>query len=86
MVFVKSAKKDKTPTNKQKGVVYEIPCGECELTYVGETLRTVTDRVKDHRRAVVKDDIQASAIATHVWQEEHKINFEKARVIDRAMG
>ena len=65
-------------------MVYEIPCGDCELTYVGETLRTVTHRVKEHRRAVVKGDIQALAIASHVWQEEHKINFDKARVIDRA--
>ena len=78
--------KDKTPTNKKKGVVYEIPCGDCELTYVGETPRTVTNRVKEHRRAVVKGDIQASAIASHVWQEEHKINVDKTRVIDRATG
>ena len=26
---------------------------------------------------VVKGDIQASAIASHVWQEEHKINLTK---------
>ena len=34
----------------------------------------------------MKGDIQASAIATHVWHEERKINFDKARVIDRATG
>ena len=85
MVFVQSAKRQDIHRQK-KGVVYEIPRGDCKLTYVGETLCTVTDRVKEHRRAVVKGDIQVSAIASHVWQEEHKINFDKARVIDRATG
>ena len=61
--------KDKTPTDKQKGVVYEIPCGECELTYLGEPLCTVTDQVREHQRAVAKGDIQASAVPAHVGKK-----------------
>ena len=34
----------------------------------------------------MKCDIQALAVAAHVWQEEHRINFDEARVIYRAKG
>ena len=33
--------KDEIPQNKRKGVVYEVPCDDCELTYVGETRYTI---------------------------------------------
>ena len=76
--------KDRVPMKKKKGVVYEIPCGECQLSYVGETLRTLEDRVREHRRHVQKGNVLQSAVAEHARIQEHTIRFDDARVIDQA--
>ena len=64
--------------------MYEVPCDDCELTFVGETLHTIKDRLKEHKRCVGRGDTKASAIAEHVWIEDHRMDFQKAKVIDRA--
>ena len=43
--------KNRTPEQKQTGVVYEIPCKECPEVYVGETKRTLKVRLSNHRQA-----------------------------------
>ena len=50
---------------KKKGVVYETPCGECQQPFVGETLRTLEERVREHRRHVQKGNVLQSAVAEH---------------------
>ena len=64
--------------------MYEVPCDDCEMTYVGETLRTIEDRLKEHKRCVQRGDTNASAIAENVWTEDHWVDFQKAKVIHRA--
>ena len=44
--------KNRTPEQKQTGVVYEIPCKDCSEVYVGETKRTLKVRLTEHRQAV----------------------------------
>ena len=44
--------KNRTPEQKQTGVVYEIPCKDCPEVYVGETKRTLKVRLSEHRQAV----------------------------------
>ena len=42
--------KDKRDTNSRTGVVYNIPCNNCDLSYIGESgriLQTSTDEHKD---------------------------------------
>ena len=69
--------KDEFPPKKRKGVVYEVPCDDCELTYVGETLRTIENRSKEHKRCVERGDTKASAIVDHVGTEDHRVDFQK---------
>ena len=38
LVHVKQPREEK----KKKGVIYEVPCKDCECVYIGETGRTVT--------------------------------------------
>jgi len=40
--------KDKLSTEQKAGVVYQIPCKQCDRTYVGETSRMLKDRITEH--------------------------------------
>jgi predicted GIY-YIG superfamily endonuclease len=42
--------KDKTPKEKKCGILYLIPCDNCEEFYVGETGRALEKRLKEHRK------------------------------------
>ena len=71
------------PKEKLAGVVYQIPC-QCGKVYVGETQRRLETRVKEHRDACNKGDTGKSAIAEHQWDQQHQVNWEDTRVLDRA--
>jgi len=53
-------------------VVYRIPysCGEA---YIGETVRRLEARVKEHRDACQKGALEKSALAEHAWMSHHPI-------------
>ena len=72
--------KVKTPRNSldHKGVVYSIPC-ECGEEYIGETGRTLTQRMSEHKRAVKNGDSN-NALAVHVKQSGHNIQWEEANI------
>ena len=40
--------KEKTPDAHKCGMVYQVECPECPLTYIGETNRTLATRMKNH--------------------------------------
>ena len=42
--------KDKVEKQKKVGVVYKIPCSQCEKVYIGETGRQLGTRITEHRR------------------------------------
>ena len=58
--------KNSIPDERKKGVVYEIPCMDCEQVYIGETGRTMQKRVTEHKTAVRKYD-KNNGIAVHAW-------------------
>ena len=41
--------KDLVPTHQQAGVVYRIPCSDCSKLYIGQTGKTLAQRVKEHQ-------------------------------------
>ena len=71
---------------KQKGVVYKIPCNDCGARYIGETLRTLDERTKEHQRATQKGDVLSSAVAEHARLNDHAIAWDSAVVVDRESG
>ena len=77
--------KNRTPGQKQTGVVYEIPCKDCPEVYVGETKRTLKVRLSEHRQAVKRGDPK-NGIAVHVQKTNQCINWEGATVQRRAEG
>ena len=74
--------KDPVPMDQRTGAVYQIPCSECPNVYVGQSGRTLKHRLSEHRRALQKEDVAASALAEHVWSTGHQVNLSEAKVID----
>ena len=74
--------KDPVPEWRRKGVVYTIPCDQCPRCYIGQTGRCLEQRLAEHRRALRKGDVQASAVAEHVFGSGHQMDLSKARVVD----
>ena len=72
--------KEPQPEWKKKGVVYQVPCGDYDSTYIGETGRTLEKRISEHKAAVKKHD-EKNGIAVHAWNEQHVVDWQAAKVI-----
>ena len=69
------------PSEEQTDIVYMIPCKDCPWN-LGETGRSLKTRKSEHVRNVklLKD---GSNIAKHAWDNNHLIDFESAKVVDK---
>ena len=83
---VLSKPKDKIGMESQSNIVYEIPCKDCDSVYVGETKRQFKTRVKEHMTAVRNCDIDKYEIAEHSWKNDHVIDWDNKKIIDRESG
>ena len=72
--------KSTRPEDKKKGVIYEVPCAECDCVYVGETGRSLEMRLKEHRYAVRTKDSR-NGIAVHADTNNHEVDWDAAKVI-----
>ncbi|KAF9818689.1 hypothetical protein SFRURICE_011735 [Spodoptera frugiperda] len=64
--------------------VYMIPC-DCGSSYIGETRRNITIRLKEHIRSVKNRDTHTSAVAEHACSAgtAHFLRFDKVSVLAR---
>ena len=69
--------KDRTPTEKKTGVVYDITCNDCGEHYIGETARTLEKRLGEHQKQTT------SAIREHQSQANHEIDWEGVKILDK---
>ena len=74
--------KDPVPPELLNGVVYRIPCRDCDQAYVGQSGRSLSCRVKEHQRAFPNGDTNASALAEHAWKEGHYVDWQNAEVLE----
>ena len=58
---------------KMKEVVYEVPCKDCECSYIGETGRNLQKRLTEHKAAVRKGD-RNNGIAVHALDHVHWVD------------
>ena len=75
--------KDRLPTDLSSGVVYQVPCS-CGKVYIGETIRRLETRIKEHKDACRKGETNKSAIAEHVWGLQHPIKWDEVAIIDKS--
>lgn len=74
--------KDPVPQDARKGVIYKIPCRDCDSSYVGQSKRSLAVRLKEHQRAVYTGDTNMSALAEHSITTGHEIDWANATVLD----
>ena len=66
-------------------MVYQIP-HQFGKVYAKETQRRLKTRVKEHRDACNKGDMWKCAISEYQWDQQHQVNWEETRMLDRAKG
>ena len=85
-------------STKKAGVVYKIPCSQCEKIYIGETGRQLGTRITEHRKEAEKisnrnctrttrrastNEHHKSAITDHVCQTNHIMNWEASEIVEQ---
>ena len=90
--------KDKIDQMKTSGVVYKVPCKDCDAVYIGETGRPLSNRISEHRKEVeeIENSIKTrqqrkemenrmfkSAITDHAVHNDHSIDWEQTHIKDK---
>ena len=81
LLHVKQPREDK----RKKGVIYEVPCKDCECVYIGKTGRPLEKQLSEHKNAVKNNDtiyIYKNGIAVHSWTKQHQVDWEAAKTIE----
>ena len=92
-----TAVKQQEERGKESGVIYEISCLDCPVTYIGQTGRYVETRMSEHRRSErnatqVPDKVTISkdgqrvfhdktALQQHVEKAGHHFDFDGFKII-----
>ena len=66
----------------RQSIVYRIPCEECTGAYVGQTGRSLGQRVKEHKRALKNFDVTSSGLSEHALGSGHCVAWTKVAVVD----
>ena len=74
--------KDKIELMKTSGVVYSVPCKDCNGVYIGQTGRPLGNRISEHKKEV--EEIQAS-IRTRQDRKEQENTMFKSAITDHAI-
>ena len=90
--------KDKVNLQSKCNLVYSIPCQNCDKVYIGETGRNFRYRLEEHKkdvnthqlknytrseRTASLSDYNKSGITDHSVQQNHMIDWEGAKAVDR---
>ena len=89
--------KDKIKQEDKTGVVYQIPCKNCERVYIGETARSLGERVSEHKKDVMSNtkknytratrkesqgEYNKSAITDHCNKYNHIVDWDNIKVLE----
>ena len=89
---------DKVDKQKNAGVVYKIPCNQCEKVYIGETggqlgpgsqnterkqKRSLTEISQDPPAELLPMSTTKSAITAHVCHYNHIMNWEGSEIVEQ---
>ena len=69
--------KSDTPKLQSGGVVYQIPCAKCDISYIGQTKHLLAKRLNGHKY----NRKEVTALHNHEDQLQHKFDFENVRIL-----
>ena len=80
--------KSSVPPEKQKNLIYKIPCHDCEDFYIGQTSRLLVKRIKEHEACYRLNNYTdsstgniKSAPAKHARENGHVIDWKKTSIL-----
>ena len=73
--------KDEAPALVKNGVVYHVPCKDCQGLYDSQTKRSLAVCLKEHKRAVFNGNKETSTLAEHVLSTGHDIDWANASIV-----
>ena len=65
--------KDRNVESEKSGLVYKIPCRDCDAVYIGETGRSLKIRKREHFDAGKRMVVKKSALCQHIVDFDHFI-------------
>ena len=77
----KSLIKNSPPTNS--GIIYKIPCNDCNQFYIGQTGKTLEKRIAQHKYSV-RMAHNNSALFQHKAENDHHINWSDSKVLAKS--
>jgi len=75
--------KDRIDPMSQNDVVYKINCLNCDNSYVGQTKRQLSTRLKEHMSDIKKKNDTLSVISNHRLEYNHDMNWGEATILDK---
>ncbi|XP_018398305.1 PREDICTED: uncharacterized protein LOC108776248 [Cyphomyrmex costatus] len=80
-MFIKTLK-DKKEIASNNNVVYKIPCKNCDITYVGQTKRKLSTRIKEHMNNKKLEQSRHSVLTNHILQCNHEFDWNNTKIMD----
>ena len=63
--------------------VYKIQCGDCPGFYIGQTGRSIQQRLQEHLDAHTKEDKNKFAVARHLLENKHNLEKISIKLVHR---
>ena len=67
--------KDTKPKGETPGVIYTLGGTDCAQIYIGETMRTAKQRMREHKYHTRSGHLDTSAIAEHTHEKSHPMHW-----------
>jgi len=76
--------KDSIDKNLRQGVIYSIPCHDCDQRFIGETKRYLETRhnEKEHMADVKHRPFDRSSLTRHVFDSGHYMDWQQSKVLE----
>ena len=66
----------------EAGSVYAIPCNNCNNIYIGQTGRSLKERLKEHERAI-RGKYNSNALYRHQSETNHCCDITKTKMVEQ---
>lgn len=76
--------KDPNKKEQTSGLIYEIPCLDCDKVYIGQTKQYLNNRMKQHKYDL-KDskNREKTALCSHFFVENHRFDFPNVKILEK---